>query len=101
MVPVYDSGPFFSGENKYGEGIVSPVDAHGSAERFVADAGVEPDSVTTISGKWWARLSAPGYMDCTDWSGPFDSEEEARAEIESVYDVDATTGDDLHAQDQE
>ena len=26
---------------------------------------------------WYSRLSAPGYLDCTDWSGPFTTEQEA------------------------
>jgi hypothetical protein len=31
-----------------------------------------------------ARLSAPGYMDCTEWS-LYDSEEEAREGLADVY----------------
>jgi hypothetical protein len=33
-----------------------------------------------------ARLSAPGYMDCTPWS-VFDTEDEARAYLHEQYDV--------------
>ena len=33
---------------------------------------------------WGARLSAPGYMDCTEWA-VYDTEEEARAELEEMY----------------
>lgn len=44
---------------------------------------------------FFARLSAPGYMDCTEWAGPFSSETEARDYIKSTYDVDPETGDDL------
>jgi len=33
-----------------------------------------------------ARLSAPGYMDCTDWC-VFDTEEEARTYIEETFEV--------------
>lgn len=46
--------------------------------------------VETISGKWWYRLSANGYMDCTGFSGPFDTEIEAvRACIDEHGDWDA------------
>lgn len=38
---------------------------------------------------FYARLSAPGYLDCTDWSGPFDTEEEA---IQAIYEM---YGDDM------
>ena len=31
------------------------------------------------------RLSAPGYLDCTDWSGPFETVEEAVADMLSMY----------------
>ena len=34
---------------------------------------------------FYARLSAPGYMDCTDWSGPYDTEQEAMTELDSLY----------------
>ena len=34
---------------------------------------------------WYARLSAPGYMDCTEWSGPFASEEEALADLVETF----------------
>lgn len=40
----------------------------------------------TISG-WGARLSAPGYMDCTDWC-VFDTEEEAKEYLREQYDAE-------------
>ena len=33
----------------------------------------------------YGRLSADGYMDCTDWHGPFETEEEAVADLLSCY----------------
>lgn len=39
--------------------------------------------VTPKTG-WLARMSAPGYMDCTDWS-PFGSEEEAVKGLTEMY----------------
>lgn len=50
--------------------------------------GDEPDSwelIDTYENQWFARLSAPGYMDCTDWMGPFSSEEEALTELFDFY----------------
>lgn len=52
---------------------------------------VEPELVTG----WFARLSAPGYLDCTEWSGPYSTEQEARDYITDQFDVDADTGEDL------
>lgn len=43
--------------------------------------------------KWYCRLSAPGYMDATDWSGPYDTREEAQHAIESDYDVHHDSGE--------
>jgi len=36
---------------------------------------------------WGARLSAPGYLDCTDWS-VFDTEREAKEYLRDTYDVE-------------
>ena len=53
--------------------------------------GVSADDVETVFG-WFARLSAPGYMDCTEWSGPFDSEQAARDELREMYGDDDDAG---------
>lgn len=34
---------------------------------------------------WYARLSAPGYLDCTDWSGPFTTADEAKLYLTEMY----------------
>ena len=44
-------------------------------------AGIE--SIEIVSG-WGARLSAPGYLDCTEWS-VYETEEEARADLAEMY----------------
>lgn len=95
MIPEYTSEPFFVGETKYGEGVVCPADVYRDEQRFASDCDVGPETVERVSGKWWARLSAPGYCDATDWGGPFDTRAEAREYIESTYEVNADTGDEL------
>jgi len=94
MIPQYTSEDFFCGpsEPDIGVTIYSPVEAHGTVERFASDCGADAEFVERITGKWWCRLSAPGYMDATEWNGPFDTEAEAREAIERVYEVDADTG---------
>jgi hypothetical protein len=42
---------------------------------------------------WYSRLSAPGYLDCTAWQGPYATEAEALAAVQEAFDVDAN-GDD-------
>lgn len=49
--------------------------------------GREVFEVECVLG-WFSRLSAPGYMDCTDWSGPFPSEAAALAHLEEMYGED-------------
>lgn len=41
-------------------------------------------SIERITGKWFARLSAPGYLDRTDWT-VHDSEDEAIAYLVESY----------------
>lgn len=56
--------------------------------------GVTPEDVETVFG-WSARLSAPGYLDCTDWIGVFDTEDEALAALQEMYpDDDESESDD-------
>lgn len=35
--------------------------------------------------KVYCRLSASGYLDCTDWSGPYNTTEEAAQALLSLY----------------
>jgi len=37
------------------------------------------------SDKYYCRLSANGYMDCTDWHGPFDTIEESAVCLIETY----------------
>lgn len=36
-----------------------------------------------FKGKWFYRLSADGYLDATDWCGPWDSQAVAEASLEA------------------
>ena len=64
---------------------------HGEAYAVPADVeGVLPDDAVITerySDKWFGRLSAPGYLDCTEWSGPFDTEKEAMDNLIELYDL--------------
>jgi hypothetical protein len=50
-----------------------------------------PQSVKLIEG-WGARLSAPGYLDCTDWT-VFETEQEARDYLRDELGADDTDDD--------
>lgn len=47
---------------------------------------------------WYGRMSAPGYLDCTDWETA-DSEEELIEQLTEGYDDDANETDDDESDD--
>lgn len=87
MQPEYIREDFVTFEDKYGETHAIPDDCY--------EEGMAKGDIELIQGKMWARLSAPGYMDATDWMGPFDTIDQAMYAIKDTYDVDPWTGDDL------
>lgn len=111
MVPEVVCDDFIQWENKHGEKQAIPRDVvisdaswqlwgkdrmkklHKELVRFHGSA--QEDSIEVIRGKWWARLAMPGYMDSTDWMGPFDSVEGAEQELDAMYaDDDYEEGED-------
>jgi hypothetical protein len=62
-----------------------PQDIRVEVSAFIEciDDSYHIDGVEYIEGHG-ARLSAPGYMDCTDWS-VFDTVEEAEAYLDDMY----------------
>ena len=49
------------------------------------------DHASRIEGEiigWLCRLSADGYLDCTDWCGPLVSEEECVECLVDIYSLD-------------
>lgn len=51
-----------------------------------SDKPPAPDAYEIVNG-YGARLSAPGYLDCTEWT-VFDTENQARQHLKEMYDVD-------------
>jgi hypothetical protein len=111
MVPEYTKERMWLVETSYGTEVV-PADllpkswqkvdvitlgpeSEGFEAVFDYLEGSDPSELALVKGKWFARLSAPGYMDRTDWHGPFDTKKEAEQDIEDSYDVDPKTGDEL------
>jgi hypothetical protein len=62
-----------------------PVDVCGDVENLGQYIeGTEQDAPELVEG-WFCRLSAPGYMDCTEWSGPHQTRVQALAELDRMY----------------
>jgi len=67
------------------------------AQRFTAaearamlseqDTDVAWLSTSELEG-WYGRLSAPGYLDASDWNGPFENAFRALRWVCSFYEVD-------------
>ena len=49
---------------------------------------LQPHELLRAEAGWIARLSAPGYLDCTCWSGPFASDTAALAYLDDMYGLD-------------
>jgi len=91
MQPQYLGGRWLSITTDTGETYFVPEDL-GLDPADCIECG-EVAEVEVIIGIG-ARLSAPGFMDCTDWC-VFDTLPEARQYIIDTYEVDAETGDEL------
>ena len=91
MTPNYDHGTFALITNRRGESTLVPA-------RY--ENILEGETVEYVDG-WFCQLSASGYTDQTDWSGPFETEQEAREYIADHYDVDPDTGDELTDEDED
>jgi len=53
--------------------------------KFTEERSVEAIFDARVELGWCSRYSAPGFMDHTDWCGPFDSQEEAEEEARRMY----------------
>ena len=54
------------------------------ADEAVKAYSVDPEDVSTRYGWVW-RLQMPGYLDSTEWSGPYDTIEEAAEACLDMY----------------
>lgn len=68
-------------------GHVSPRTCATVAEFFahyVTGNILNPDELIEVKEGWVARMSAPGYLDCTEW-GAYPSYDDAYAALEEMY----------------
>jgi hypothetical protein len=85
MHPVIEQGNYYEVDTSFGMEIV-PVDVAGDGATLESVRDYcegEPLEITRKSG-YLARLSAPGYMDCTEWSA-FDTADEAASYLVETY----------------
>ena len=71
-------------EYKTGEVTVTPLHT-GLTLSHIQDEHLDTVSEMKITKGWCARLSAPGYVDCTDWLGPYESIEQATEALDEAW----------------
>ena len=76
MWPVVEVGSWTRYTDKAGETFLVP------SEHFEASDGVEVEEVTE---GYAGRLSAPGYMDCTEYDGVYATAREAAQALVDAY----------------
>lgn len=85
MEPETFLGEMWVGENTNGDYFMYPADSFGKDE-ILSQEG--KDSEIELQKGWWGRMSAPGYLDATDWMGPYESEEALLTELQDMYGYD-------------
>ena len=69
-------------------GFMTPEYYHGACvmtdDGWMPDDGSAADPAECGEG-WFGRLSASGYLDCTDWHGPYASQAEALIALVDAY----------------
>lgn len=92
MQPEIEEGVFYEVTDSYGETSIIPGFLVGECENLAdtlisfadyLETSGEPVSFEKIEG-FGARLSAPGYLDCTEWT-VFETEDEAINYLEENY----------------
>ena len=92
MQPSVEYGSWHVVETTHGTYVVPADLCDGTVAEVREYVEGKPLGVETRDG-WGARLSAPGYMDCTDWT-LHESEGEARACLVETYDLCVSCGED-------
>jgi hypothetical protein len=88
MQPEVWQGTMVAVEHK-GERSLFPEESFTVDEAITETCGDDWEEVTVARATgFWCRLSAPGYMDCTEWDGPYSTEAEALAELSAQYDLE-------------
>lgn len=109
MTPQIERGDWWGIEGDNGTTFVPsdvvgavPRDADGDATELAPFAdyydGGRVDGATFYANHWGARLSAPGYLDCTDWC-IFQTHAQAREYIRETWECCPDTGDALPCSD--
>lgn len=102
MRPELVSEDFVTFEDQHGDGHAVPEDVFGNGMLAEEVLKLFPHAnlatIELVRGKCWGRLTAPGYMDCTDWSGPFDDFASLAQHMADLYPCEAVPSSGIDAQ---
>ena len=90
MKPEIVSGTFVSIDDQFGTTVL-PMEVVGTTDKeellnYVNCSTAEDIEDVSVSEGWGVRLSAAGYMDCTEWA-VVATEDEALALVDEMYDI--------------
>ena len=54
----------------------------------IEDYGFEGICSIVVEYGWAARFTMPGYLDCTEWAGVFDSEDQCVKNLQDMFEED-------------
>ena len=84
MTPEFSDAPFIVATAPDGRQLIRPKDSFGGDFRVpgvVRDELGEGAEIRTVRRRWFARWHEPGYLEATDWIGPYGSQGEAEAAL--------------------
>jgi ribosomal protein L40E len=93
MQPDIFHGAMINVDTNAGSFLV-PADVFDPQEPLEGTEGSELYETEEVTG-WFARLSSPGYLDRTDWIGPYGTEREAKVGLAEAYDICVDCGANL------
>jgi len=117
MIPeITEKIKFIYVENKYAESYFIPIDTWAKSEikkvleacskvnneneieYLVEDMGIKDVSQYEVVEGYGCRLTAPGFLDCTDWC-VFDTVEECREYLQEAFEICSYCGEDMPEDD--
>lgn len=98
MVQEVCYGHYYLIEANHGETTLVPADVcngetAGDFADYVQGKIDDPDEPVESTEGWYGRMSAPGYLDCTDWTWG-ETEQEVRATLTEYYGDDEDESED-------
>ncbi|MNK49863.1 hypothetical protein D3C87_687280 [compost metagenome] len=94
MKPQVYQGDYFAVNTSQGTEVVTADDVGRTCAthveallNYLSGTPDDADELCELKNGWLARMSAPGYLDCTDWTA-YPTEAAARAALDDMFDTE-------------